>query len=215
MKIVIITGGCINDSFVLEFLAKNKIDLTIAGDSGMEFFYRNKLQPDIIVGDFDSAKSEIVSFYRKKESIQIISFRPEKDETDTELALKVALEKKPKEIFVLGATGSRIDHMLGNIYLLQKALKKGVSCCIVDEHNRISLLKEKKMISANEQFGKYVSLLPLGDQVKGVTLKGFKYPLYEHTLTNDTSLGVSNELTEEIGSIDFSDGILIMIESKD
>lgn len=200
MKIAIITGGYINDTFVFDFLEKNQINKTIAGDSGMEFFYRNKLQPDIIVGDFDSAKSEIVSFYRQNKEIKIINFRPEKDETDTELALKIALDEVPNEIYLLGATGSRIDHMLGNIYLLQKALKKGISCCIVDEHNRISLLIKQKIVLAQEQFGNYISLLPLGNQVKGVTLKGFKYPLYQHTLTNDTSLGVSNELIEEKGN---------------
>lgn len=215
MKIAIITGGHIKDEFVKEFLEKKQIEQTIAGDSGMEFFYRNQLQPDIIVGDFDSAKSEIVSFYQKNEKIKIIRFRPEKDETDTELALKTALEKNPEEIYILGATGTRIDHLLGNIYLLQKALKKGVSCCIVDEHNRISLLKEPKVILAKDQFGKYISLLPLGNQVKGVTLKGFKYPLYQHTLTNDTSLGVSNELQADEGVIELTEGILILIESKD
>ena len=215
MKTLIITGGFMNDKFAINFINEKGFDKMIAGDSGMEFFYRNNLVPDMIVGDFDSAKSEIVSFFKEKNTVEVLHFQPEKDETDTELALKTALKDKPDEIYILGATGSRIDHMIGNIYLLQKALLKNISCYIVDEHNKISLIKEKKIINAKDQYGDFISLLPLGEKVTGVTLEGFKYPLDNHTLTNNNSLGVSNELVKEQGTITLQEGIILMIDSKD
>ena len=91
MKILIATGGNIQDDFALAYIKKEKFDCLIAADSGMEFFYRAGIQPHHIVGDFDSAKPEILSFFRGKSGIQFLEFQPEKDETDTELALRLAI----------------------------------------------------------------------------------------------------------------------------
>ena len=83
--------GNIQDDFALAYIKKEKFDCLIAADSGMEFFYRAGIQPHHIVGDFDSAKPEILSFFRGKSGIQFLEFQPEKDETDTELALRLAI----------------------------------------------------------------------------------------------------------------------------
>ena len=70
-------------------------------------------------------------------------------------------------------------------------------------------------IKKGEQYGKYVSLLPLTTEVKGLTLEGFYYPLHKFTLTSYTSIGISNEIVEEEARISFDEGVLVMIESKD
>ena len=215
MKVLIITGGSLDFSFAKDYLKENAFDLSIAADSGMSFFYETGERPDYIVGDFDSADKKILDYFRKQEDIIFREFCPEKDETDTELALTMALELGADEVCVLGATGSRLDHVIGNIFLLCKPLKQGIPCTLVDRHNRIRLVNHALRLEKKKQFGKYVSVLPLTQQAGGVNLHGFKYPLNNATLTNNNSLGVSNEVTDEIAEIEIGTGIVIVIESRD
>ena len=215
MRALIVTGGTIQLDFARNYIEAQKFDLMIAGDSGMEFFRAIDKIPQYIVGDFDSANPETISFFRAQKNIVFREFRPEKDETDTELAISMAMELKADEICILGATGTRLDHVLGNIHLLCKPLKRNISCYIQDAHNRIRLIEKKTTIGREEQFGKYVSLLPLTTDAGGITLEGFKYPLHDAVMTSDNSLGVSNEIAAEQATIDLKSGILILIESRD
>ena len=216
MQALIVTGGSIEDAFALKFLKENPCDLTIAADSGMEFFYRNGLVPDEIVGDFDSVKSGVLEFFKENNpNIKIRKFQPEKDETDTELAIRTAIDADCKKIWLLGATGTRIDHLLGNIHLLGMAMERDCECIMLDSCNRIRMLNQGMTIRREEQYGDYISLFPFTPTVKGLTLRGFKYPLEKYELQCYHSLGVSNEISEEKAEISFEEGILLMVESKD
>lgn len=215
MKILIAAGGSIRDDFAADYIKREKFDCFIAADSGMEFFYRMGIVPQYIVGDFDSVKQNILAYFRRQDEIRFIEFQPEKDETDTELALKLAISLAPDEICVIGATGSRIDHVLGNIQLLCKPLENHIPCMLVDPTNRIRLAGRQLTMKKADQFGKYVSFLPLTTEAEGVTLRGFKYPLTEYCMTSDNSLGVSNEITADVAEVTVQKGILIMIESRD
>ena len=86
---------------------------------------------------------------------------------------------------------------------------------LLDEHNRVRMIDGPIQIAKKEQYGKYVSLIPYSLQVEHLTLEGFVYPLSDFCLKGFCSLGVSNEITEEIAKITFEDGILIVIESRD
>lgn len=216
MEALIVTGGRLDDEFILNFIKENTCDLTIAADSGMEFFYRNGLVPDEIVGDFDSVRAEVLAYFRQNNpDIRILKFQPEKDETDTELALRTAIEKGYKKIWLLGATGTRLDHVWGNIHLLGMAMERGCECVMVDSYNRIRMLNHGVRIRKTEQYGDYVSLFPFTPTVTGLTLNGFKYPLQKYELQCYHSLGVSNEIAEEEAEISFDTGVLLMVESKD
>ena len=215
MKTVIITGGTIQKAFANEYIKKLKPDYVIAADAGMEFLYDNNRIPNCIVGDFDSVDAEILAYFHSKPEIIWKVFCPEKDETDTELAIMTALEHGSTEIHILGGTGTRLDHVIGNIQLLFKALERGVQCFIVDVNNRIRLIDGKTIIRKKEQYGKYVSILPLTSFVHDITLKGFKYPLYKATLQSDNTLGISNEIVDDKAEINFEEGIAILIESRD
>ena len=216
MQALIVTGGSIDDAFALDFLKKNICDLVIAADRGMEFFYQNRLVPDEIVGDFDSVKPEVLAYFKQNNpDIRVRKFQPEKDETDTELALRTAIDAGCEKVWLLGATGTRLDHVLGNIHLLGMAMERGCECIMVDSCNRIRMLNKGIRITRKEQYGDYVSLLPFTPAVEGLTLTGFKYPLQKYELRCYHSLGVSNEISEEAAEISFDTGILLMIESKD
>ena len=84
-------GGHINDIFAKEFIEKERPELCIAADSGMNFFYRNKLTPDWIIGDFDSASSEALDYFGGQPDISWIRLNPVKDDTDTESAIRKAI----------------------------------------------------------------------------------------------------------------------------
>lgn len=216
MQALIVTGGSIEDAFALKFLKENSCDLIIAADSGMEFFYRNGLVPDEIVGDFDSVTAGILEFFRENNpQIKIRKFQPEKDETDTELALRTAINAGCKKIWLLGAIGTRLDHVLGNIHLLGMAMEQECECIILDSCNRIRMLQHGMKILREEQYGEYISLFPFTPTVKGLTLRGFKYPLEKYELQCYHSLGVSNEISQEEAEISFEEGVLLMVESRD
>lgn len=119
------------------------------------------------------------------------------------------------EIYLLGATGGRLDHFLANIALLMIPTQFGIKAWIVNEKNEITLLREGCSLEKKHTFGKYVSLIPFTEKVTGVVLKGFRYPLYGYTLTRDNTLGLSNEIEDERAEIAFEKGALIMVLSMD
>ncbi len=217
MRTVIISGGRIERDFALSFLENETFEQFIAVDNGLRFCYDNQIKPTWIVGDFDTAAPELVEYYQTQTDIPIRRFNPVKDSTDSQIAIELALELGSSEITLLGGTGTRMDHVLGNIQSLMLAKKKGVSCVILDEYNRIQLIDGETRLKKSEQYGKYVSLLPLTTEVTGVDLIGFKFNLTGHTFTSTGSagLGVSNEIIEDIAEIRVKSGIFVLIESRD
>ncbi|EET60051.1 thiamine diphosphokinase [Marvinbryantia formatexigens DSM 14469] len=214
MKTLIIGGGNIDSDFALAFMIENPHDFVIAADRGMEFLRKADRLPDWIVGDFDSAAPEALAWFESR-GVPVRRFRPQKDSTDMEIAILMALERGSTQITILGATGTRMDHMLGSIKNLSLALRAGVPCSIVDAHNRIRLADKPLTLERREQYGKYVSLLAFGEPVTNLTLRGFFYPLDGYTMTCDDAIGISNQITEDEAQISFDGGRLLVIESRD
>lgn len=216
MKTLIITGGSIESDFALSFLEKLKVDYIIGVDKGLQFCYEHQIMPDYIVGDFDSLPPDILQWFKVNKNIPIREYNPVKDATDTMIALRKALDEKCTEIWILGGTGTRLDHVLCNIQILKNAWMEKVPAYLVDKHNVICLpIGQKFTLQKKEQYGKYVSFFPLGEEVEGLTLKGFKYPLENYCLRNFEGLGVSNEIVEDEAKVSWEKGILVMIQSKD
>jgi len=214
MKTMIISGGNIEFDFALDFILKQKADCLIAADRGIEFMDRSGMVPDWIVGDFDSGSREALERFKKK-GVPVRAFKPQKDSTDTEIAVQLALEAGSTEMILLGATGSRLDHVLGSIRNLSIPMRAGVPCFLVDAHNRIRMTEKPVILRKDEQYGKYVSVLAHGGTVEDLTLKGFFYPLNRYTMTADDAIGISNEIVEEQAEILFGKGCVLVIESKD
>lgn len=222
MKSLIISGGYLDDEFAEKYIEQGQWDVTIGVDSGMSFFYRTKQVPDYIVGDFDSVEPEILESFLSHQSEEgqkkpkILQFQPEKDETDTEIAIRTAVSQGCRTIHILGGTGSRLDHVMGNIHLLGMGMEQGASVILADRNNRIRMMPAGELvIKKEEQYGRYVSLLPFTPQVEGLTLTGFKYPLEHAVMQCYHSLGLSNEIVEEEAGISFQEGVLLVMESID
>lgn len=217
---VIFSGGRTDLVFAAEFMKDKKNAFLIAADRGLEAMMSLGFKPNAVIGDFDSASKETidqVNSFEKEDDITVIRLNPVKDDTDTEAAVRFALEnnKEPGDIYILGGTGSRVDHILGNISILGLGRQFGKKIILLDENNKIELLFKGRTILKEEAFGDFVSLIPFGDEVTGLTLKGFKYPLKNAALCGFNSLGISNEIVSDVAEISFDSGILIMVESKD
>ena len=217
IKTIILTGGNLDKKFALSFLQTYQYENLIVVDGGLSYLEEMKMEPTHIIGDFDTVPSEILSKYENMNHIKVFKLNPQKDETDTQEAMKLAVELKSNEIVLLGGFGSRLDHTLANIHLLSMPLRSGIDCYMIDPNNRIRLIDRPTKIEKRNQYGSYISLLPYTEKVDGLTLEGFKFPLkdYPYCLENSFGLGISNELDNEIGEISFRNGMLIMIEAQD
>lgn len=214
-KAVIVSGGTLEDEFVTEILRSMDYDILIGVDRGNAFLYGHGICPTHVVGDFDSLRKEIVQYYKNKKEVEVREFDPVKDASDTEIAVRLAIELSCTEILILGATGTRIDHIWANVQMLHVAMEAGVQAKLLDSHNRIRLIDGETHLRKSEAFGPYFSLFPLGGEVKGFGISGAKYPLHDHLLTPYDSLCVSNQISGDEAVITFPEGKVILMETRD
>lgn len=210
-KALIISGGNNFEALLDKFFGEDYF--TICADSGGSFLFSKDQTPDMIIGDLDSIEAEAVSHFSERE-IKLVKAPAEKDETDTELAVNYVIENRFEEVVLLGATGTRLDHTLGNISLLNKLASHGIRARIVDSHNEITIVEKYHELKLDSEY-KYVSILPYGGDVKGITLEGFKYRLEKAEIKRDAVIGISNEITEEKSRIWIEEGRVLVIRSRD
>lgn len=215
MNTLIISGGNINITFLKKHLETVIYDNIIVADKGLEAVSQLKITPNHIVGDLDSVNYNIVNHYLNNSDIILHKYAPEKDFTDTDIALNLAIQINSTHITIIGATGTRFDHTLANVHILCYTLAKNIPCEIIDEYNKIYIINSKITLKKSLVYGNFISLIPLTTTVSNLTLTGFKYTLFNYTLEIGKSLGISNEIVDSTATIDFSHGILVVIESKD
>lgn len=222
---IIVSGGNIQKDFALGFL-KKEIEkcgrepiLLVAADRGLDFLLEAGIYPNLAVGDFDSLSENGKKYLEEAERTgesEIIRLKPEKDDSDTQSALMYAKKKGAEEVVILGATGSRLDHVMANLGLLLLAKAQGLHVTLMDRNNCITLVESGTVLEKEKQFGKYVSFFSLGGDVEELTLEGFKYPLYGHHLKMaDSGLSVSNEIQEAYAKITYTKGNLLMMMTRD
>ena len=166
--------------------------------------------------DTELAVKEAIKLIEEVETVLVLSEELSMPDADMQAAIDQAKRfQRKNNITILGGTGSRLDHVLGNIQMLKIALDAGIDCQIVDEHNRIRLLNREFAMTEEEQFGEYVSFLPFTPVVEGLTLDGFEYEVEDFTLESGLARGVSNEINAEEIYVTMKNGILMMIESRD
>lgn len=211
MKAVIVSGGTPPSK---ELLTQELADssLLICADSGANCLYSYNAVPNILIGDFDSIDSKVFDHFIKS-GCSVEKFSKEKDSTDSEICLDKAMEMGASEIVLLGSTGGRLDHTLGNIGLLKKGLQLNINMYLKDENNSVTMINRPYKITGKK--GEYISFLAYSDLVEGLSIKGAKYPLENYNLALGDSLTVSNEFLKESIDIFFKRGILLIIKSKD
>ena len=210
MHVVIFAGGTYRPGTASQE-ALARADMLIAADSGAGTALRLGYLPAYVVGDLDTLDAQFVEQLRARGS-RIITAAIEKDETDTELAVLVAIEQGATEITLLGALGGeRFDHTIANVLLL--AAFDTVHIRIIDGPTTCWLLRGPGRTTVAGQPGDLLSLLPLTGDATGIHTRGLHYPLNGETLRFGRPRGVSNLLTEEQAEVSLESGLLLVIHT--
>ena len=185
-------------------------DYIICADGGYDIALGCGIRPDMLLGDFDSTELS------PPEDMDIKEFSPEKDYTDLDLAIKTAAEAGFDELLILGGIGGRLDHTVANLQLLYRYDSLFDSLTMMDGLNRCFIVDSKKDGSVTLPYEKdsYLSVFSLSETSRGVTIKGAKYNIDDHTLTRNFPLGVSNEFADANAVISVKDGTLLIVISK-
>lgn len=208
-RCVIFGGGEITD----QRYARNLIspdDYIICADSGYSYCSSMGVVPNLVLGDFDSYRGDV------SKSCEIIRYDTKKDDTDTMLAVKVALERDYKDIVMLGMTGGRLDHTLANIQTIVYAIKQGAIATIVDRNCIVTAITDGQSVVIPFKHKFTVSVFSHSDVCTGVSIKNARYTLDDQTIVNSMPLGVSNSFITNLDvEVSVKKGILVVISNRE
>lgn len=207
MRAFLYTGGEIDATNITERPVKG--DLVIAADSGWNNAKALGVTPDLLLGDFDSlGKANLPN------GPEIYQVPAEKDLTDTQLGVEMALARGATELVIIGGLSGRLDHTLSNLAILAHLNEKRIPAIITDGQNRARFVRNSGALLPRGGF-RYLSLIAADKQVKGVSVKGCKYPLTNAKLKNTYQYAVSNEIEGNCALVEVKKGGLYIIESRD
>ena len=187
-------------------ILKEENDIIIAVDGGLMYLEDAGIEPDIILGDFDS-----LGYTPNGQCV--IEHLPEKDDTDTMLAIKLGVEKGYKEFVLYGVLGKRLDHTIANLMIVNYLSDNGCKCTIVDEGVIIRNVFDGKLVLESKESGVF-SVFTLKDKAEGISIRGAKYEVENVAFTNSIPLGISNEFVGSEVVIEVKDGQLIVMENQ-
>lgn len=188
-------------------------DYIIAADGGLMYCGVLELEPNLIIGDFDSLDGEYaqaIEVIKEQCAEKVITLPVEKDDTDMLAAVKQGLKLGYKSFRLYGANGGRLEHTIANIQLLHYLKQQGATGYIMDGNGMI-LLAQNESIRFRETMEGYVNVFSFHEKARGVNIRGLKYELNNATLTNSVPIGISNEFIGEAAEISVEDGCLLII----
>ncbi len=211
--VAIVGGGDIAPASLQLVLDASSV---VAADSGARFLRANDIIPWVLVGDFDSCEPEVLSYLDECGS-RIITLPRDKDKTDTEVALDMALEEGFRQaVLVGGMGGTRPEHSIANLSLIEAYAEKGLD--VVIHHNDsviFGLLGREDGLPVERYFtgnkGDWVSIFPITACVQGITTYGLRFPLVDATTRRGTTLGTSNEMTGGSAAVSMKKGFLLVV----
>ncbi len=207
MKAFIYTGGKIHPAHITEF--PHEGDMILAADSGYSNALALGVKPQILLGDLDS-----LADHEPPRDIELIRVPAEKDDTDTQLAVRTALERGADEIVIVGGLEGRLDHTLSSVAILEYLDQNHIHALMTSGKNRVRFLRNNSTLIARSAY-RYLSLIAADPIVKGVTLEGCKYPLKKARLSRTFQYAVSNEIVGNCAFLDVRRGGVWIIESID
>ncbi len=203
MKVLIVAAGEVKDTEkVKNKLPLNDYTLVISVDGGYDICEKMSIKPQYLIGDLDSTKK--VDF-----DCEVIKFDKDKDYTDLDLAIEFALKQKATFIDIIGATGNRLDHFLGNLAVLERLHDSNVKGRIIDEKNIINISSSK---ITYKNISDYVSVLPITDSVI-FSCFDLKYEVMMCETKRQQTLGISNESSSTEFTIEIHRGKAFIIQS--
>ena len=206
----IYTGGTVFDEYVIE--KPEKGDLIIAADAGYLTAKRLGVIPDVVLGDFDTLGEENIP-----DGVECLRVPTEKDDTDTQLAVHIAIERGAEEIVIVGGLSGRIDHTLSTLAILEDLWERKenrVYAILTDGKNRVRFIRSSGTILPRSQY-RYFSLIAADELVKGISIDGCKYPMRNGRISRRRQWAVSNEITGNCTLIEIKRGGVWIVESMD
>ena len=205
MKAFIYSGGSIAPENIIE--SPSSDDMIIAADSGYNNAKLMGIRPDILLGDFDSLREDSIP-----NGVKTLKVPAEKDFTDTQLAVDTAIKNGATEIVIIGGLDGRLDHTLSNLAILEDMWEKKIFCTLTDGKNRVRYIENASTLIPKSNF-KYLSLIARTKKLKGVEIKGCKYPLENATIDKNFQYAVSNEIIQNCALIAIRRGGAYIVES--
>jgi len=204
---IVVAGGAVS---ARDRSARLHAELVIAADSGFDHADMLGLKVDVLVGDLDSISPRGLR-EAEQSGVEIQRHPIDKDQTDLELALDVALRRQCAKLLVLGSGGGRRDHELANVLLLASTRFAGVEIDAWQAEVTLAIVHRPR--SFRWAPGDNVTLLPIGGPVTGIVTEGLRYPLQGETLEAGTSRGVSNVVDATLASISVDTGVLLVMHT--
>lgn len=183
--------------------------MCIAADSGLDHARRLGLLPDVVIGDLDSASPDAVDWARHQ-GVEICPYPTDKDQTDLELALEMAVAASPDRVVVAAIGGGRFDHLLANVAVLADDRFAGPDIDALVGTALVSVIRGQRRLRG--QIGELVSLLATGGDALGVVTAGLRYPLQRETLRAGAARGVSNVFAAQRAVVTVTQGTLLAIQ---
>lgn len=203
MNRCVIICGFLNGT-IRQAIALQPNDFIICADAGLDLALREDIRPDLYIGDGDSRSAVFDG--------PCIDLPVRKDDTDLMAAVKHAIDRGYRDLWIVGGLGGRFDHSIASVQTLAYALARGVCARIVDRDTELFLCRDRVILP--RRIGFTLSVFAYGGTCDGVTITGTAYPLKNGVLHPDFPLGVSNEIVEENAVIKTSSGVLLIICSK-
>lgn len=180
-------------------------ELIVAADSGYDAAVEAGYAVDVLIGDMDSIKTEVIPNH-----VIVERYPTDKDATDLELALARVVDERPQRIVVVGGAGGRFDHELATAMLLCSDRWDGVDeLDWVTDRGWSHVIKGRRIIHGD--VGTTISLIPIGGPASGIDTKGLRWDLRSATIPAGSTWGVSNEFTGPIADVRVGSGCLLAV----
>lgn len=209
MRCIIVANGIVENYKRFKTIFDTKYDLIISADGGLKHLNTIDVIPHIIVGDMDSVDDYDFKTIEENK-VEIHRLPHDKNETDTEIAIDIAVLKGVDEIVMVGVTGGRLDHTMANIGLLKEIYDRGIKAEIKSDFNDIIITDRDIEIYGNP--GDIVSIIPVSEKVTGVTLIGLEYPLTNKELLFGAPRGISNVFLSDRATVKVQSGYLLIMK---
>lgn len=185
-------------------------DYLIGADGGARHCLALDRLPHVVVGDMDSLPAAILDELIEK-GVDVERYPTRKDKTDLELAIERAVRDGATEVLLLGALGGRLDQTLAN--LLVSARRDWLApILLADGQQTARVLRSGEQFTLTNPVGSVVSVVPLSEEVTGITYTGMEYPLTDATLTLGSTRGISNRIAHTPATIAIESGVLLVVQ---
>lgn len=193
--------------YVKMLLARVPDAIIVCADGGLRHARALGLTPQLMITDCDSTADVAGQ--------EVIRLTPEKDDTDMQACVRVSIARGCRRLYLVCASGGRLDHMLANLSLLEEAENKGATCTLLDSRNEVCFHGGGQRCFPNTFGHRYFSVIPLDESLRGVTIQNAKYPLHDAHITRAGMITISNETLGDSAQITIMEGKAYIVFASD